>query len=56
VIIAISSEHREDSLLAVHWAIDELKATVPIWKKEYYEDGSVWKGNAECKHGHHAKK
>jgi len=50
VIIAISSVHRESGLQAVHWAIDELKATVPIWKKEYYEDGSVWKGNAECRH------
>jgi len=52
VIIAISSEHRTESLEAVHWAIDELKATVPVWKKEYYADGSVWKGNAECRHGH----
>ena len=28
--------------------IDELKATVPIWKKELYEDGSTWKENKEC--------
>ena len=28
--------------------IDELKATVPIWKKELYEDGSSWKENKEC--------
>lgn len=49
VIIAVSSCHRKDSLEAVQYAIDELKATVPIWKKEYYEDGSVsWKENAEC--------
>jgi len=52
VIIAISSVHREAGLEAVHWSIDELKATVPIWKKEFYEDGSIWKGNAECRHGH----
>eukprot|EP01128_Nolandella_sp_AFSM9_P005381 TRINITY_DN2585_c0_g1_i1.p2 TRINITY_DN2585_c0_g1~~TRINITY_DN2585_c0_g1_i1.p2 ORF type:complete len:149 (+),score=28.33 TRINITY_DN2585_c0_g1_i1:308-754(+) len=50
VIIAISSVHRLDGLEAVHFAIDELKASVPVWKKEYYEDGSVWKGNAECRH------
>eukprot|EP01125_Pyxidicula_operculata_P017452 TRINITY_DN610_c3_g1_i1.p2 TRINITY_DN610_c3_g1~~TRINITY_DN610_c3_g1_i1.p2 ORF type:complete len:186 (+),score=37.37 TRINITY_DN610_c3_g1_i1:809-1366(+) len=50
VIIAISSIHRSESLEAVHFAIDELKVTVPIWKQEFYEDGSVWKGNAECKH------
>ena len=48
VIIAISSAHRKSSLEAVHFAIDELKSTVPIWKKELYEDGSVWKQNSEC--------
>lgn len=32
---------------ACHWVIDELKATVPIWKKEFFADGSVWKENAE---------
>ena len=32
----------------MHFAIDELKSTVPIWKKELYEDGSVWKQNSEC--------
>ena len=32
---------------ACHFAIDELKARVPIWKKECYEDGSTWKANAE---------
>ncbi|KAJ3107024.1 hypothetical protein HDU97_004993 [Phlyctochytrium planicorne] len=48
VIIAVSSPHRRDSLEAVEWLIDELKRSVPIWKKEYYEDGSVWKSNSEC--------
>jgi len=48
VIIAISSPHRKSSLEAVQFAIDELKATVPIWKKELYEDGSTWKENKEC--------
>jgi len=47
VIIAISSAHREASLDAVKWAIDELKRTVPIWKKEYFENGEVWKENSE---------
>ncbi len=32
---------------ACHWAIDELKATVPIWKKEVFQDGEVWKENEE---------
>ncbi len=47
VAIAVSSPHRADAIRACHWAIDTLKQTVPIWKKEYFSDGSVeWvKGN-----------
>lgn len=48
VIIGISSAHRKSSLEALHFAIDDLKANVPIWKKEIYEDGSQWKENKEC--------
>jgi len=49
VIIAVSSAHRREAIEACHFAIDELKATVPIWKKEIYEDGSTWKANkAQC--------
>lgn len=48
VVIAISSPHREESLKAVEYAIDTLKASVPIWKKEIYETGdSQWKKNKE---------
>ncbi|CAM9507840.1 unnamed protein product [Choristocarpus tenellus] len=48
VIIAVSSVHRKDSLEAVHYIIDTLKATVPVWKLEVYEgDSRVWKENAE---------
>ena len=36
---------------ACHWAIDELKARVPIWKKEIYKGGEVWKENAEAVKG-----
>lgn len=35
-------------LQATQWAIDELKSTVPIWKKEYFQDGSIWKENSEA--------
>ncbi|CAG8532159.1 3578_t:CDS:2 [Diversispora eburnea] len=45
VIIAISSVHREESLKAVEWLINQLKEKAPIWKKEIYSDGSVWKEN-----------
>jgi len=49
VAIMISSAHRKESLEATSWAIDELKSTVPIWKKEIYEDSSSsWKHNCEC--------
>ena len=47
VIITVSSAHREASLDAVKWLIDELKATVSIWKKEFFEDGEVWKENSD---------
>mmetsp|Transcript_25789 Transcript_25789/g.36266 ORF Transcript_25789/g.36266 Transcript_25789/m.36266 type:complete len:190 (-) Transcript_25789:571-1140(-) len=58
VLLAASSAHRTESLEAVHWAIDELKATVPIWKKEFYADGSasMWKENKECCFTHHQHK
>ena len=36
VIVVVSSPHRKDSLDAVHFAIDQIKALVPIWKKEIY--------------------
>ncbi|XKL62530.1 hypothetical protein PGB90_002363 [Kerria lacca] len=49
VVIAVSSPHRQESLDAVHFAIDRIKAVVPIFKKEEYENGDVqWKENKEC--------
>ena len=42
VIIAISSAHRKAAFEACEYAIDTLKETVPIWKKEHFEDGEVW--------------
>ena len=42
VLIAISSPHRKASLEACHYAIDRLKETVPIWKKEVWIDGEAW--------------
>lgn len=45
VVIACGSAHRGDALEACHWLIDEIKATVPIWKKEIYADGSSWVGS-----------
>jgi MoaE-MoaD fusion protein len=42
VFIAVSSPHRPAAFEACRFAIDTLKRTVPIWKKEYFEDGAVW--------------
>lgn len=42
VVIAVASAHRADAFAACHWAIDSLKARVPIWKKEVWSDGSAW--------------
>ncbi|MGC1619401.1 MAG: molybdenum cofactor biosynthesis protein MoaE [Candidatus Acidiferrum sp.] len=42
VFIAVSSAHRPAAFDACRFAIDTLKRTVPIWKKEYFEDGAVW--------------
>jgi molybdopterin converting factor subunit 1 len=42
VVIAVASAHRAAAFEASRWLIDTLKRTVPIWKKEHFEDGSVW--------------
>jgi molybdopterin synthase catalytic subunit len=42
VVIAVSAPHRRAAFEACEWAIRELKRTVPIWKKEFFEDGEVW--------------
>jgi molybdopterin synthase catalytic subunit len=42
VLIAVASAHRAAGFDACRWLIDSLKRTVPIWKKEYFEDGAVW--------------
>ncbi len=42
VLVAVASAHRAAAFEACRWLIDTLKRTVPIWKKEYFEDGAVW--------------
>jgi molybdopterin converting factor subunit 1 len=42
VLIVVASAHRSAAFEACRWIIDTLKKTVPIWKKEYFEDGAVW--------------
>ena len=42
VFIAVASPHRAAAFDACRWLIDTLKQTVPIWKKEFFQDGAVW--------------
>jgi molybdopterin converting factor subunit 1 len=42
VLIAVFSAHRAAAFEACRWLIDTLKRTVPIWKKEFFQDGAVW--------------
>lgn len=44
VVIAVSAAHRGEAFEACRYAIDTLKRTVPVWKKEHFEDGEVWVG------------
>ncbi len=54
VWIGATGRHREEAFAACRFAIDQIKARVPIWKKEFYQDGeSEWVGCPACaKHGH----
>jgi molybdopterin synthase catalytic subunit len=42
VVVAVAAPHRGEAFAACRHAIDTLKKTVPIWKKEFYADGAVW--------------
>lgn len=47
VVIAVSAPHRRAALEACAWGIDRLKALLPVWKKEVFADGEVWRENTE---------
>jgi molybdopterin synthase catalytic subunit len=59
VLIVVASAHRAAAFDACRWLIDTLKRTVPIWKKEYFEDGAVWADGEpfppEIHHGNHSR-
>jgi MoaE-MoaD fusion protein len=42
VVIAVACPHRAEAIAACHWAIDQLKERVPIWKKEFTPEGEFW--------------
>lgn len=47
VVVAVSTPHREAAFEAARWAIDEVKATAPIWKREHWDGGVDW---GRCDH------
>ena len=47
VVIIVTSAHRKIAFESCHYAIDRLKKIVPIWKKEFFEDGAVWVENEQ---------
>jgi len=49
VVIIVTSAHRRVAFEACRYAIDRLKKIVPIWKKEFFEDGEVWVENEEAR-------
>jgi len=42
LVVAVSAAHRKESFSACQYAVDRIKQTVPIWKKEYFEGGEIW--------------
>ncbi len=42
ILIAVSSAHRDEAFQSARYIIDTVKKTVPIWKREFYDDGSMW--------------
>ena len=42
LLVAVSSPHRKEAFEACHHAVDRIKETVPVWKKEVWDDGSEW--------------
>ncbi len=51
VMVAVSAAHRREAFEACRFAIDRLKESVPVWKKEHFEDGEVWVGlQSKCDH------
>jgi molybdopterin synthase catalytic subunit len=51
VVVAVATPHRDAAFDAARWAIDELKATAPIWKREHWAGGVDW-GRCDHRSGH----
>ncbi len=52
LVVAVGAPHRREAFLAAQYAVDRIKQVVPIWKREFFHDGSVWVGSqCEADHG-----
>lgn len=51
LVVAVGSDHRREAFAACAHVVDRIKETVPIWKKEVFQDGEVWVGMDACE-GH----
>ena len=47
LVVAVAAPHRKEAFQACHHVVDRVKQVVPIWKKEFFEDGSHWVGCQE---------
>ena len=47
LVVVVASPHRKEAFAACQYSVDRIKQTVPIWKKEFFEDGEVWVGSQE---------
>jgi molybdopterin synthase catalytic subunit len=50
LVVAVASPHRADAFAACQYSVDRIKQIVPIWKKEFFEDGEVWVGSEADHH------
>ena len=50
LVVAVASPHRADAFAACQSSVDRIKQIVPIWKKEFFEDGEVWVGSEADHH------
>ena len=50
--VAVGAPHRREAFFAAQYAVDRIKQVVPIWKREFFEDGSVWVGSQGADHDH----
>jgi molybdopterin synthase catalytic subunit/molybdopterin converting factor small subunit len=54
LVVTAGAQHRLEAFLATQYAVDRIKHIVPVWKKEFFANGSIWVG-AACEPEHHAR-